>query len=337
MKHLLLLVVLTGCATAPRAGRPYALDREPQGQLVAHAGNWVPSPRHVSLLNGLPSGAVPLPPGLLLGGLAPVPVTTSGSNSFAGTTTSANYVCTAASGAACLEVPTGARIYMNYPTDTLYYTVTGGELYFRGSRIVVLDGGGYFNGLVDLLAGLDVQGNIVNAGSTGALSINLNDADGTCVGNGVGTDCDGALSAGYLVAGSSVSAVAASASAKAGVISGAPGIWLANAIPTLSNFALLSDGTGTIVNSPSGGFVDLRVNNATQVKVSTTNGILQTARALPTCAVAIEWAELPDVASGVATAKRSKMCLCTSNGSNTYAWQNMVTGTMGTTTTCGTE
>lgn len=37
--------------------------------------------------------------------------------------------------------------------------------------------------------------------------------------------------------------------------------------------------------------------------------------------------------------KRTKLCLCTSDGaaSPAYAWQNLATGTVGTTTTCGTE
>lgn len=58
---------------------------------------------------------------------------------------------------------------------------------------------------------------------------------------------------------------------------------------------------------------------------------------LQTCAAGIEGQLSRDVLSGVATGKRTKLCLCTSDGSSAYKWQNVVTGTLGTTTTCGTE
>jgi hypothetical protein len=58
---------------------------------------------------------------------------------------------------------------------------------------------------------------------------------------------------------------------------------------------------------------------------------------LATCAVGIEGQISRDVASGIATGKRTKLCLCTSDGSSTYKWQNIATGTLGTTTACGTE
>lgn len=62
-----------------------------------------------------------------------------------------------------------------------------------------------------------------------------------------------------------------------------------------------------------------------------------TAKSLPTCAAGKEWTVAADVLSGVATGKRSKICLCTSDGASAYKWQNLATATLGTTTTCGTE
>lgn len=58
-----------------------------------------------------------------------------------------------------------------------------------------------------------------------------------------------------------------------------------------------------------------------------------------TCGVSsLEGQTYVDVLSGgAATGKRTKLCMCTTNGSGVYAWQNVVTGTLGTTTTCGTE
>lgn len=58
---------------------------------------------------------------------------------------------------------------------------------------------------------------------------------------------------------------------------------------------------------------------------------------LDTCTAGIEGEVSRDVLSGVATGKRTKICVCTSDGSSVYKWQNLATGTLGTTTTCGTE
>jgi hypothetical protein len=58
---------------------------------------------------------------------------------------------------------------------------------------------------------------------------------------------------------------------------------------------------------------------------------------LATCNSANEGMQSVDVLSGLATGKRTKLCFCTSSGASVYVWQNVVTGTLGTTTTCGTE
>lgn len=73
------------------------------------------------------------------------------------------------------------------------------------------------------------------------------------------------------------------------------------------------------------------------VRINDAEGLVILPKALVTCTAALEWTEANDALSGVATGKRSKKCLCTSNGSSTYAWQNTTTGTIGTSTTCGTE
>ena len=95
-----------------------------------------------------------------------------------------------------------------------------------------------------------------------------------------------------------------------------------------------SAGSTVFMSDQSTNFVDA---NTTRILTDTTQGIRMTPKAMPTCGASIEWAMLPDSASGVATGKRSKMCMCTSSGASVYVWQNMVTGTLGTTTTCGTE
>lgn len=57
---------------------------------------------------------------------------------------------------------------------------------------------------------------------------------------------------------------------------------------------------------------------------------------LETCAAGIEWQMRADAASGVSTGHRSRVCLCTSDGAGSpaYAWENITSGTIGTTTTC---
>lgn len=69
----------------------------------------------------------------------------------------------------------------------------------------------------------------------------------------------------------------------------------------------------------------------------TTGGTRPVRQTLGTCASGIEGTIQTDVLSGAATGKRTKVCLCTSDGASTYAWQNIATATIGTTTACGTE
>jgi hypothetical protein len=68
--------------------------------------------------------------------------------------------------------------------------------------------------------------------------------------------------------------------------------------------------------------------------------VLHSRRTLSTCNATTEGTVASDVASGsTTTSKRTKLCYCTSDGAGSpaYAWQNLATATLGTTTTCGTE
>lgn len=57
---------------------------------------------------------------------------------------------------------------------------------------------------------------------------------------------------------------------------------------------------------------------------------------LPTCGASTEGMARVDGASGGTSGARTRLCLCTSDGAGTpaYAWQNVESGTVGTTTTC---
>ncbi len=100
--------------------------------------------------------------------------------------------------------------------------------------------------------------------------------------------------------------------------------------PIVLRHTFMTDG-GVILNGPSAPL------NVGEAGISTDGGIAIVAQTLPTCSVAIEFKMASDILSGINTGKRSKLCMCTSNGSAVYAWQNMATGTIGTSTTCGTE
>jgi hypothetical protein len=69
-------------------------------------------------------------------------------------------------------------------------------------------------------------------------------------------------------------------------------------------------------------------------------------RTLDTCVIALEGVVETDILSGglpppdggSGTGKRTKRCLCSSNGSDGgFQWQNLATGTIGTSSACGTE
>lgn len=87
-------------------------------------------------------------------------------------------------------------------------------------------------------------------------------------------------------------------------------------------------GVGTCFGNNTGSECDGVTAAATHIVTRST---------LATCSATIEGAVSTDVLSGLATGKRTKLCLCTSDGASAYKWQNLATGTLGTTTTCGTE
>jgi hypothetical protein len=96
----------------------------------------------------------------------------------------------------------------------------------------------------------------------------------------------------------------------------------------------------TALSDDSSGLLDLRNNATTKYLVDEDGSRLGTRVTLKTCAAAYEGMVSLDVASGsTTTSKRTKFCLCTSDGaaSPAYAWQNLATGTLGNTTTCGSE
>lgn len=65
----------------------------------------------------------------------------------------------------------------------------------------------------------------------------------------------------------------------------------------------------------------------------------QISATLEACRAGLEGLVSRDILAGGTTGKRTKLCLCTSDGAGSpaYAWQNLATGTVGTDTTCGTE
>lgn len=93
---------------------------------------------------------------------------------------------------------------------------------------------------------------------------------------------------------------------------------------TFSNVATdMTTGTNeTLLISPNG-------TGITSIKRPTSTSVT-----LDTCAVAFEGTVERDVLAGVATGARTRLCVCTSAGASDYAWQNVVTGTVGTSTTC---
>jgi len=93
-----------------------------------------------------------------------------------------------------------------------------------------------------------------------------------------------------------------------------------------------------------GGGIDLFNSSITDsysgslaVQINSSRGLrirAQPLSASTTCAVGLEGNLLVDSASGANTGHATRLCMCRSNGSNTYAWINVVTQTVGTTTSC---
>jgi hypothetical protein len=71
------------------------------------------------------------------------------------------------------------------------------------------------------------------------------------------------------------------------------------------------------------------------VKVDDAEGFNIAAKSLGTCAAGREGDEARDALAGGTTGALTRRCLCTSDGGTpAYKWQNMVSGNLGTATTC---
>ncbi len=84
----------------------------------------------------------------------------------------------------------------------------------------------------------------------------------------------------------------------------------------------------------AGSLVRFQNVGTAKLDVDYDGSLLQSRITLRTCAAGIEGMISMDVAGGASTGSATKVCLCRSNGSATYTWINLVTGTNGTTTTC---
>jgi hypothetical protein len=85
---------------------------------------------------------------------------------------------------------------------------------------------------------------------------------------------------------------------------------------------------------PSGGAPSLV---ASDTKVMARTGLVHAAQTLDTCAAGLEGTVEWDVLSGAGTTHRTRLCLCRSTGSSSYAWQNLAGASLtdlGTSTTC---
>jgi hypothetical protein len=68
--------------------------------------------------------------------------------------------------------------------------------------------------------------------------------------------------------------------------------------------------------------------------VSNVGAMKTGSQALMTCASGFEGWIVRDSSAGAATGNPTRMCMCRSAGASDYTWVNMVTGTVGTNTTC---
>ncbi len=143
----------------------------------------------------------------------------------------------------------------------------------------------------------------------------------------------GAIDAGTTVLGAA-SATSFTAPAGAGLgLNGSPG----------STQGVIGSGTSSVVRG-STIFLQALSGGSTYMTCTSTGCVAAvavglTARTLSTCAAAKEGAiELDSTGGGTTTSKRTKPCVCTSDGagSATYRWHNLLnpTATTGNTTTC---
>lgn len=98
-----------------------------------------------------------------------------------------------------------------------------------------------------------------------------------------------------------------------------------------------SSGSTTNINCQSTSDVNLGSATGANYLKASDDGVRMRTKTLPTCTLALDGYEIRDpLGGGTGTSHRSRKCWCTSDGaaSPVSAWVNMVTGTVGTTTTC---
>jgi hypothetical protein len=113
--------------------------------------------------------------------------------------------------------------------------------------------------------------------------------------------------------------------------------WFVGSAGAFFGFFPTTDTTGCAAGTAGG----IRYLSTTNALVVCNGSSLQrlavdTLTALPTCNAALEGLSLVDAASGGTSGARTRRCLCTSDGAGSpaYAWQNLATGTVDTSTTC---
>lgn len=149
---------------------------------------------------------------------------------------------------------------------------------------------------------------------------------------------DGATEAKYLSSdGTTLTLTGLGVNAPTFTVSGATGNGYGLAAASANTHGMTFSGVSTLIRSNGAGSSVFLGNGSIWFAIFSGSGLQLNSQTLATCAAGIEGELSVDVLSGVATGKRTKLCVCTSDGSSAYKWQNAVTGTLGTTTTCGTE
>lgn len=114
-------------------------------------------------------------------------------------------------------------------------------------------------------------------------------------------------------------------------------IALALMAPQALGFAKRLNNSQNVRPGPPAGTVNIFDDDGKLVLSLKDGQVKWTPGPLPVCNADLEWTVKADVTTGTGTGRRTKLCLCTSDGAflmPTYTWQNLATGTVGTATTC---
>lgn len=99
-----------------------------------------------------------------------------------------------------------------------------------------------------------------------------------------------------------------------------------------------SPGANVVMNiGPEyGATTSMQIYKGTSEGIQMNKGVRFARIALPTCNATNEGMIVDDVLAGASTGNATRLCACRSNGAGTptYFWDNIITGTDGTTTTC---